>query len=71
MGSNHGNGDIVVGGYKRDYYLGYEELIWVVILGEWVSYVLEEKIYVIEAIYDYECIHWECFGVFHRDQTSV
>lgn len=30
-----------------------------VVLGGWVSYVVEEKIYVVEAICEYECICWE------------
>ena len=32
----------------------------------WVSYVVEEKIYALEAICEYECICWEFFGVFPR-----
>ena len=32
--------------------MGNEKLIWVVILGRWVSYVIEEKIYVVEPIYE-------------------
>ena len=38
------------------YYSGYEEFIWWVVLEGWVSYVVEEKIYVIEVVYEYECI---------------
>jgi hypothetical protein len=30
--------------------LGYEELIRVVILGRWISYVVEEKIYDVEVV---------------------
>ena len=30
-----------------------------VILGGRVSYVVEEKMYVVEATYEYECICWE------------
>ena len=33
-----------------------------VILGEWVSYVVEETIHIVEAIYEYECVRWESFG---------
>ena len=50
---------------------GNGEPILVVILGGWVSYVVEEKIYVLEAICEYECIQWECFGVFRGDQECV
>jgi hypothetical protein len=42
-----------------------------VILGGWVSYVLEEKIYVVEAICEYECFHWEHLSVFHGDQECI
>ena len=41
-----------------------KELIWVIIMGGWVFYVVEEKIHVVEAIREYECFHWERFGVF-------
>ena len=58
---------VVVGGY----YLGYEELIWAVILEIWVLYVVEDKIYVVEAICEYECIHWERLGVLYDDQKCV
>lgn len=33
-----------------------------VILGGWVFYVVEEKICVVKAIYEYECIRWK-FGI--------
>jgi hypothetical protein len=33
--------------------------------------VVEEYIYVVEAIYEYECICWEYFGVFYHDQKCV
>ena len=39
-----------------------------VILGQWVSHVVKENIYAIEAICEYECIH---FGVFRSDQECV
>ena len=42
-----------------------------VTLGGWVSYVVEEKIYVVEAICEYACINWECYGVFCNNQTCV
>ena len=29
------------------------------ILEEWVSYVVQEKMYVVEAICEYECIRWD------------
>ena len=70
MGSNFADGDIVVGVFLNPiYYLGYEKLF-VVILGFWVFYVVE-KIYIVEAIYEYKCIDWERFGVFHGDQECV
>ena len=31
-----------------------------VILGGWIVYVVEEKIYVVEEICKYECICWQC-----------
>jgi hypothetical protein len=37
----------------------------------WVSYVVEEKIYALEAICGYECICWEFFGVFCDDHECV
>ena len=51
--------------------MGYEELILVVILEEWILYVVEDKIYVVEAICEYECIHWERLGVLCDDQKCV
>ena len=42
-----------------------------VILGVWVSYVVEEKIYVIEAICEYGCIYWERFDVFRGNQKCI
>ena len=42
-----------------------------VLLGGWVSYVVEEKIYDVEVICDYECIHWEHFVEFYIDQECV
>ena len=35
-----------------------------VILGGWAPYMVEENIYVVEVIFEYECILWERFGVF-------
>ena len=32
-----------------------------VILGGWISYVVEKKIYAIGVIY--ECNHWDHFGI--------
>ena len=63
VGLGFADGDIVVRGFWQIYYLGYEELIWVVILGGWVSYVVEEKICVVESICEYNCICWVCFAV--------
>ena len=51
VGSNFVDGNIVVGGFSCIYYLGYEDLMWMVVLGGWVSYVVEEKIFVIEVVY--------------------
>ena len=42
-----------------------------VILEGWVSYVVEEKIYVVEAICEYECTCWEHFGAFRNDQEHI
>ena len=42
-----------------------------VILGVWVSYVIKEKRHIVEAIYEYECINWERFGVFCGNQECV
>ena len=41
------------------------------ILGGWVSYVVEAKIYAIEAICKYECICWERFGVLCGDHECI
>jgi hypothetical protein len=35
------------------------------------GHVVEENIYPIEAICEYECICWECFGVFCVDHECV
>jgi hypothetical protein len=43
----------------------------VVITVGWVSYVVEEKIYVVEAFYKYKCICWEHFGVIHGDRDCI
>ena len=73
MGFDFAGGDIVLGCYKHIYYhVGYEGLICVVIMGWWVSYVVEEKIYyVVEAICELECIRWERFGVFRGNQKYM
>ena len=42
-----------------------------VILGRWLSYVVEKKIYIVEATCEYECMCWEHFGVFLGDQICV
>ena len=44
MGFDFVDGDIVVRVFQSIYYLGYEELILVVVLGGWNSYVVEENI---------------------------
>lgn len=41
------------------------------VMGGWVSYVIEEKVYVVETICEYECIHWGRFGVFRGDIECV
>ena len=33
------------------------------LLEKWGSYVVEEKIYVVEVICEYECVCWERSGV--------
>jgi hypothetical protein len=43
----------------------------VVLLGGWVSYVVEEKIYVVKENYEYESIQWEHFGVFRINHDFV
>ena len=40
-----------------------KELIWVIIMGGWVFYVVEEKIHLLK-LFEYEYFHWERFGVF-------
>ena len=42
-----------------------------VILGGWVSYVIEEKIYGVEDICEYGCVCWERFGVFYGYHECV
>ena len=71
VSSDFAGGDILVRGFQCICYLGYEELIWLIILGGWVSYVVEEKIYVVEAICEYECIRWERFRVFRGYQVCI
>ena len=61
----------MLGGSLCIYNLGYEELIWMVTLGGWVSYVVEEKIYVVEAICEYECFHREHLSVFRGNKECV
>ena len=34
-------------------------LIWVVIMGGWVLYVVEDNMYVVEVVCEYECFRWE------------
>ena len=40
-------------------------------MGGWVSYVVEEKIYVVEVVCKYECIRWDHFGVFCDNLVCV
>ena len=42
-----------------------------VILGGWVSYMVEEKIDVVKTICEYECINMEHFGVFCNDRERT
>ena len=42
-----------------------------VIMGGWVFYMVEEHVYVVEVICEYECIRWEHFGVLHGDQECI
>lgn len=66
MGSHFSYGDVVSGGFFYfTYYVGYEEIIQVVILGGWVFELGLVVVYVVEIVSEDESVGGEKFSVLY------